>query len=206
MNDYQMIRQRIQERSREKLRQRKQKRMRVLAVCVPLLLCISLGGVYAWQAGWLKQAQPESQLGRAEIGIPETQAAIWQESLQENRQEPVEEIVADSAVPNRGVTMELTGGEIVTAFADENLVYLVSAELEGIMTRSRDESSNVSEETETAGDDQAHESYRLKIFGKATREYILQDGAVTDVKTGTTYRATQLQWDTLCGLLGIREE
>ena len=201
MNDYQAIRQRIEERSREKLRQRRQKRLQILAVCVPLVLCISLGGVYAWQAGWLEESQPESQVGRAEIGIPETQAAIWQESLLETP----EEVLADSPQPSMRVSMELTDGEIVTAYADKNLVYLVSTELEGIMTRSRDESANVSEEKETAVDDLASESYRLKIFGKATREYILQDGFVTDVKTGATYRATQLQWETLCGLLDIGE-
>ena len=198
MNDYQRIRRRIEERSREKLRERKQKRLQVLAVCVPLVLCISLGGIYAWQAGWLNRTSAP-QAGVPEMGVAETEAIMWQESLEEVP--ALEDWISDQSNASMSVTMELTDGEIVTAFADDNLVYLVSTELESIMTRSADDATNESTESDFASG-----SYRLKIFGKGTREYILQDGCVTDVKTGSTYRATQLQWQTLCGLLGIREE
>ena len=195
MNDIDMIRQRIEDRSREKLRQRKQKRLRLMAVCVPLVLCISLGSVYAWQVGWLNSAQTE-QTGVPEIGIVvETYAAGWDEIAQE-----VETILADSAQSSRGVTMEVSGSEIVTAYMDENLTHLVNMELQSIMTRSN-EGTEVNEETES--DDMTAETYTLKIFGKTTWEYTLQAGFVTDLKTGVTYRAAQLQWETLCGLLDI---
>lgn len=202
MNDYQAIRQRIEERSREKLRKRKQKRFHILTVCIPLVLCISLGGIYAWQACWLdRRSVPQTDVTVA--GIPETEAVIWYESIEEGLAS--EELTADQTDSMHSVTMELTNGEIVTAYADSNLLYLVNTELESIMTRSMDNAAN--EFTEEQDDsDAANGGYRLKIFGKGTREYILQDGCVTDVKTGSTYRATQLQWQTLCGLLGIREE
>ena len=198
MNDINMIRQRIEDRSREKLRQRKRKRLQILATCVPLVLCISLGGIYAWQAGWLEGTQPE-QIGAPEIGeIVETYAASVEVAPE------IEDIMADSSAENSltsgGVTMELAGSEIVTAYMDDGLVHLVHMELQSIMTRSSD-GAEVSEETES--DDMTAEIYKLKIFGKTTWEYILQGGTVTDAATGVTYRATQLQWETLCGLLDI---
>lgn len=198
MNDINMIRQRIEDRSREKLRQRKRKRLQILATCVPLVLCISLGGIYAWQAGWLEGTQPE-QIGAPEIGeIVETYAASVEVAPE------IEDIMADSSAENsltsRGVTMELAGSEIVTAYMDDGLVHLVNMELQSIMTRSG-EGVEIYEEAES--DDMTAEIYKLKIFGKTTWEYILQGGTVTDAATGVTYRATQLQWETLCGLLDI---
>lgn len=96
--------------------------------------------------------------------------------------------------------MELAGSEIVTAYMDDGLVHLVNMELQSIMTRSV-EGVEIYEEAES--DDMTAEIYTLKIFGKTTWEYILQGGTVTDAATGVTYRATQLQWETLCGLLDI---
>lgn len=200
MNDINMIRQWIEDRSREKLRQRKRKRLQILATCVPLVLCISLGGIYAWQAGWLEGTQQE-QIGAPEIGeIMETYASSWQETASAEVAPEIEDIMADSAATSRGVTMELAGSEIVTAYMDDGLVHLVHMELQSIMTRSG-EDVEIYEEAES--DDMTAEIYTLKIFGKTTWEYILQGGTVTDAATGVTYRATQLQWETLCGLLDI---
>ena len=199
MNDMEKIRQRIEDRSREKLRQKKQKRLQVMATCIPLVLCISLGGVFAWQAGWLGE-NTQIETGKPEIGITaETYASSWEEVASEVAPE-IEDIMADSAATSRGVIMELAGSEIVTAYMDEGLVHLVHMELQSIMTRSS-EGAEVYEETEA--DDMTAEIYTLKIFGKTTWEYTLQGGTVTDAATGVTYRATQLQWETLCGLLDI---
>ena len=202
MNDITQIRQRIEDRSREKLRQRKQKKMQLLAVCVPLVLCLSLSGGYVWQAGWLDANQPTALEAVPEIGTMETYAASWEQDILADMPDDavISEDAAHSMESSRGVKMELAGSEVVTAYMDDSLVHMVHMELHSIMTRSADDMNVVEESTETAN---ATTSYRLKIFGKTTWEYILRDGTVTDVNSGIVYRATQLQWETICGLLDI---
>lgn len=208
-NDFEKIRQRIEVRSREKMKQRRQNRLRMLTVCVSLVLCIGLGGVYAWQAGWLPQAEqsyvPYTEAMQPEVGTPEleaaqgTTAAIWQEEI-------VEEVVLDNSGTMHPVTMELSGGpyDTVTAFADSETRGQVEALLQQIQTT--DEAGEIRAEGSDAlvGILDSAGSYTLTLFGGEDQEFRLQEGVITDLQTGISYRATQQQWQSLCRLLGLR--